>query len=794
MGVACFAVVPLQGAVHLWSRPALIRSEAQTAASDVPTPRAVFDRYCVSCHNEKNKPRAANLALDTLRLEDVPAGAATWEKVVRKLRTETMPPANMPRPDKATYSTVASWLEAQLDRAAMRALNPGRKAIHRLNRAEYTNAIRDLLALEVDGRALLPADDSSYGFDNIADVLSVSPGLLERYIRAARRISRLAVGDSTRWHPTTEIYATTDILIQEDLMSEDLPFGSRGGLAIRHYFPVDGEYVLKVRLQRSPAGEIVGLNQQETIDVRFDNTRLKVFPLGGRPRATDAEYQEVAPMSEPDVRVSVKAGTHLVGATFPKTRSESLGGVDPLYMPVRGYTFRAPGMSIDRIEIDGPYNVTGTTDTPSRREIFVCRPVQRSEEESCATRILSRLARRAYRRPVKDHDIQPLVRLYRAGRSEGTFETGITWALEKILCSLDFLFRIEGDPTDVPREAAYRLSDVELASRLSFFLWSSIPDDHLLDVALRGRLRDPRVLEQQVRRMLSDARSRALVTNFGGQWLHLRNLRAVVPEVTEFPEFDDNLREAMQRETELFLESQLRADRSVLDLLTADYSFLNERLASHYGIPHVHGSHFRRVKLPDDRRGGLLGHASILTVTAYPTRTSPTQRGKWVLENIIGAPPPPPPPNVPALKENGEGGSPPTSVRERLEQHRRNPVCASCHARMDPLGLALENYDGLGRWRTEDADAMIDASGVLPDGTKFTGPAELRTLLRSRGNEFVTTVTEKLLTYALGRGVEYYDMPSVRQVMREAAPSGYRWSALILGIVKSTPFQMRRAQ
>ena len=776
--------------------------EPEIPTSKAPSPqRALLNRYCVTCHNEKL--RTAELLLDKAVVENVGENAPVWEKVVRKLRSGAMPPAGMPRPDQATYNSLATYLETGLDRVAAAKPNPGRPAIHRLNRTEYTNAIRDLLAMDIDGASLLPADNSGYGFDNIADVLSVSPTLLERYTSAARKISRLAIGDPDIG-TDFKTYDVPKYLQQEDRMSEDLPFGSRGGIAIRHYFPLDGEYVIKIRLQRERQGAyILGLTEPHQLEVRLDGSRISLFTVG-RDRKdlsrsnvdSGTEYERTADEGL-EVRFAAKAGTRVVGVAFLKENSAPEGMIQPR---LAGFRF-APNIVVNpavaSVDIGGPYDAKGPGETPSRRKIFVCRPTgspaASKDEDQCVRKILSTLARRAYRRPVTEEDLQPLLSFYEAGRSKSGFEAGIGMALQRILVSLEFLFRIELDPVNIAPNTEYRISDLELASRLSFFLWSSIPDDQLLDLAAGGKLHDPAVLEQQVRRMLNDSRSQTLVSNFAGQWLYLRNLRSMIPDPAAFPDFDENLREAFQQETELFLESLLREDRSVLDLLNADYTFLNERLARHYGIPNIYGSHFRRVALSDEARRGLLGQGSILTVTSYATRTSPTLRGKWVLENILGIPPPPPPPNVPSLKENKDTNA--LSMRQRMEQHRANPVCASCHAGMDPLGFALENFSAIGEWRDTSGEgkAPIDASGVLPDGAKFQGPAELRKVLLSKPDQLVTTVTEKLLTYALGRGVEYYDAPAVRQITRLAASSDYRWSSLILGIVKSKPFQMRES-
>ncbi len=758
--------------------------------------KPLLDRYCVTCHNGRLK--TAGLMLDMLDLQDVSADAVRWEKVVAKLRSGAMPPAGAPRPGSDAYESMAASLEAALDRAAEARPRPGRPAVHRLNRAEYTNAIRDLLAVEIDGRSLLPADDSGYGFDNIADVLSMSPALLDRYMIAAGRISRMAVGDPSV-RPAVSTYSLRPTLVQDGRMSELLPFGSRGGLAARHYFPVDGEYVIKIRLQRTHANQIRGLGERNLVELRLDRTRVKTFSVGAEgPRdpwsaVPSASFYEQTADEGLDARVHVKAGMRTVGVAFPSKGGVPEGVLEPR-LSVATYEYagdRDSAMSLDSIRIDGPYNPTVPEASPSRTRIFLCQPARREGEDFCARKILSTLARRAYRRAVTEEDIRDLMGYYKTGRAKGTFDQGIELALRAMLVDPDFLFRIEHDPSGVAPGRAYRLTDVELASRLSFFLWSSIPDDELLDAAEAGKLRDRAVLAGQVRRMLRDARSNALITNFAGQWLYLRNLEGASPDPDAFPDFDDNLREAFRRETELFVESQLREDRSVTDLLTSNYTFVNERLARHYEIPKVYGNQFRRVTLPDETRRGLLGHGSILTVTSYANRTSPTLRGKWVLENLLGAPPPPPPPNVPALDDSD--GPAALTVRERMEQHRKNPVCASCHAPMDPLGLALENFDAIGKWRTREGQAEIDSSAVLPDGARFSGPTGLRGVVIGRGNRFAATVTEKLLTYAIGRGLDHYDAPVVRKVLREAASDDHRWSSLVLGIVTSAPFQMRQA-
>ena len=783
------------------SAPARPAAEASS-----PDARALLDEYCVACHNART--RTAGLMLDRADVRQVAAGAETWEKVVRKLRSGAMPPPGRRRPDPQALDAFVTGLEAELDAAAAARPDPGRRPDHRLNRFEYGNAVRDLLDLEIDAAALLPPDESDHGFDNIAEVLSMSPTLLGRYLFAARRISQLAVGDPTTG-PAVETFRVSRGLRQDERMSEDLPRGTRGGLAVRHYFPLDGEYVVKVRLGRNfTNSQIRAIATREEIDVLLDGVRITRFTLGGRcADATDdpactgsgiyrtSRYQLTADEAL-EVRFDAPAGMHTLGVAFVK-KSVLTEGPPPTLLPPRhtSSTYEAPRMDVDFIRLEGPFDPTGPGDTASRRRIFVCRPdgTGAEAEAACAREILGGLARRAYRRPVTDADVETLLAFYDAGRSEGGFERGIQEALTRLLVSPQFLFRVERDPADVAAGGVYRISDLELASRLSFFLWSTIPDDDLLAAAEAGALREPGVLGAQVRRMLADPRASALARNFGGQWLFVRNLRAVDPDASAYPEFDDNLREAFQRETELFLEHQIRDDRPLAELLTADHTFLNERLARFYGVRNVYGAHFRRVPMPDPRRAGLLGHASILTVTSYATRTSPVVRGKYLLDNILGAPPPPPPPNVPALEETDAAGAG-ASVREQMEQHRRSPVCASCHQRMDPLGFALENFDGIGQWRDTDGGGPIDASGLLPDGTAFTGPADFRAALLERRGEFVRTVAEKLLTYALGRAVGAPDMPAVRGILREAASDDHRWSSLILGIVESRPFQMRKAQ
>ena len=766
---------------------------AGAAAEEAATWRAVLDRYCVACHNRRTL--AGGLVLDDVDLGQVGPHAELWEKVLQKLHTRAMPPPGRPRPAPAVYDALGAWLEGSLGQWAADHPNPGRPPIHRLNRLEYENAVRDLLHLEIDAQALLPADDMAFGFDNNAAILTVAPGLLSRYMSAARTVSRLAVGD-----PAIEAdvvrYPVSPLLVQDGRMSDDLPFGSRGGAAVRHHFPRDGDYVLRVELRQNR-----GRNEPQEIDVRVDGERVALLRAGRWPDDAPAGSPgAAAPADGLAVRFPARAGTRLVSVSFTG-RTMAPEGVAPARLPLwtfstgRGYV---EPMALDGFEIEGPWEgeaaVASASDTPSRQRVFVCEPEGAADEEACAARILGTLARRAFHRPVTDDDLQILLAFYREGRGSGDFRAGVRRALESILVDPEFLFRIEVDPPGAAPGTAYRLSGVELAARLSFFLWASIPDDELLEAAAAGRLRDPDVLEAQVRRMLADERAGTLVTSFAAQWLHLRRMRTVAPDVNAFPAFDENLRDALIRETELFVASQLRDDRSVVELLTADYTFVDERLARHYGIPGVYGSRFRRVKWDDERRRGLLGQGSILTVTSLATRTSPVVRGKWILENVLGTPPPPPPPDVPELPEREESGEP-ASLRARLEAHRANPVCSGCHSRMDPLGFALENFDAVGRWRDTDAGgAPIDTAGVLPDGAAFDGLPALRDVLHGRRAEFVATVTEKLLTYALGRGVEPHDRPAIRAIVREAADDDYRWSSIILGIARSLPFQMRRSE
>ncbi len=804
--IASWTIALAAGLPHVQATGAQLEPRQTSVEASSAAGRALLNKYCVACHNARLQ--TAGLRLDTADLSAVGQNGDVWEKVVRKLRTGAMPPLGRPRPDQGAQMAFASWLESELDRAADAHPQPGRPAIHRLNRTEYANAIRDLFDIQIDGRTLLPGDSSdAHGFDNNAEILSVSPSLMERYLIAARKISRLVVGRPVG--PDFEQHRIHKWMMQSDRMSEDLPFGSRGGTAIPYYFPVDGEYVIKITLHRTGNDHIIGLGAPHDLEVRLDGRLIKQFTVGGEQWVkmappenyssnlkADPAWEDYSHNMDRDleVRTTVKAGHRVVATSF----------VDERWAP-EGVIQRQAGVSRDRNElpdgnpavaivtISGPFTAPRTSDSPSRTKLFVCRPSTSTDEEVCARKILAPLARRAYRRPLAEEDIQPLLKFFRAGRTQGDFDAGIEFALERLLTSPAFLFRLEANPSQTP-SSIHRISDVELASRLSFFLWSSIPDDTLLDVAAAGKLHESAVLEQQIHRMMSDARSKALVDNFVGQWLVVRNLRDVVPDSDLFTDFDENLREAFRQETQLFMESQLREDRSLLDLINANYTFVNERLARHYGIPNVYGNQFTRVTFTNDQRGGLVGQGSVLIVTSYPNRTSPVLRGKWLLENFFGTPPPPPPDDIPPLPENS-GTRQLTSVRERLEQHRASPACASCHARMDPLGFALENYDAIGAWRTiDEAGTRVDSSAELPDGTKFQGPAGLRSLLLANREQFVTTVVEKLMTYAIGRELAYYDAPAIRQVVRATKDKDFRWSSIILNIVKSLPFQMRSAE
>ena len=786
--------------------------------------RALLDQYCVICHNQAvvNSVAQPNEGLQTIQLRDVgltldvedvsnlAENPEVWEKVIKKLRVGVMPPPNYPRPDKESYDGFRTFLENELDRVASRQINPGRtQAFHRLNQTEYQNSVRDLLDLDIDVADMIPTDaPDQYGFDNNADVLALSPFSVERYVSAAHKIAELAVGATPRG-ASINTYDVPLNLIQDDRLSEELPFGSRGGTAIEHMFPVDGEYRIKLNLQTNYVDFVRGYDQPHKVELSLDGQHLETFAFGGDAPGTPAPYSYAGNIRGNDdweefmmafaeegfeIQVNVKAGPRVIGATFPREMWENEGIQQPRLFGYHLAVTELPDSNpaVDSIEIEGPLSVDGPGDTPSRRRIFSCLPANPDEEPACAQQILSSLARRAYRRPVSESDVQELVEFYNQGRLDGGFEVGIQFALERVLVSPDFLFRIEQDPADAQPGAMYAISDIELASRMSFFLWSSPPDDELLILAERGALREPGMLEQQVQRMMADPHADAFIKNFVGQWLYLRNLEDFYPDPAAFPEFDENLRTALQRETELFIDDQIRSDASLLELLSADYTFVNERLARHYDIPGVYGSRYRKVTVDGNQRGGLLGHGGLMMVTSYPNRTSPVLRGKFVLENLLGGPPPEPPPNVPALETSSDGKI--LTMREAMVMHRENPACRVCHAAMDPIGFSLENYDVVGKWRREFAGQPIDASGLLPDGNTFDGPDGLRGLLLERPDDLVGTITEKLMRFALGRSLEYYDMPEVRAVVRAASEDDYRWSSIILGVVESTPFQMRRTE
>jgi cytochrome c5 len=769
-----------------------LTAAAATSLTAQKVQRELLDEYCVVCHNQQAK--TAGLMLDKMDVEHPAQAAATWEKVILKLRGGMMPPQGNPAPDEKARFALITYLEDSLDRAAAAKPNPGRAPLHRLNRTEYGDAVRDLLDLDVDVSALLPADDESDGFDNIADVLKVSPSLLEQYLTASGKISALAVGDPATL-PVSRLVQVPPDLAQEDHI-DGLPLGTRGGILIRHNFPLDGEYDFSVALLQNIVGYLTGLEWPHQLEITIDGERVFLAPVGGEEdnKMSDANLGVAKDTLDARLRTRIKvaAGPHAVGVAF--LRKNSAESDEPLQPFTRDLDLQnMNGIPlIDHVQITGPFNATGPGDTPSRRRIFSCRPAAAKDEVACARTILSTLARRAYRRPLTAKDNETLLSFYQAGRNQGSFDAGIENALRLILASPNFLFRAEPDPAGQAVGSVYRVGDLELASRLSFFLWSSVPDEELLTAATQGKLHDPSVLEKEVRRMLADPKAQALVNNFAGQWLFLRNLQNVAPNEDIFPNFDDNLRQSFRKETELFFSSIIREDHNVLDLLNADYTFVNERLARHYGIPNIYGSQFRRVKLADENRRGLLGQGSVLTVTSQPNRTSPVLRGKWILENIMGTPPPAPPPNVPPLKENEEGAKKMLSVRALLEEHRKNPTCATCHKIMDPLGFSLDNFDAIGQWRVKESGNAIDASGQLADGTQVSGPVELRKALMKHPEQFVRTLTAKLMTYGLGRGLEYYDQPAVRKVEQDAARGNYRFSALVLGIVESAPFQMKQ--
>jgi mono/diheme cytochrome c family protein len=811
--------VRMFGLAMFFSAAIIVSASVQTAAPQAPssstasTPRAILEKYCITCHNEKL--RTAGLALDTLDISNPSANAQIWERVIAKLRAGSMPPQGNPRPDRETYRSIATWLENEIDRAWAAKPYPGRiGAVHRLNRTEYNNAIRDLFALNQDVRSLLPGDETADGsFDNFADSLSISTAHLERYLSVSRQITRLATGLPPT-NPKVDRFEIPLHMLQEDRQSEDLPLGSRGGIAVNYNFPVDGDYLIKVRLQRQYQDYIKGMGWPQQLDVRLDGKLVKRFLVGGsakgRPAAAsyagDGEpgfagddewekYMQIGGDASLEVRVPVDAGPHMVGVSFVRELWEPEGLPQPqqrgrvitndqVYM---GYA------NVGVLQIGGPFSAAKIAkDTPSRRAIFICYPRAVSEESACATKILSRMARLAYRRPVTKDDVQTLLGFFSTGRKDGgSFDAGIQFALERLLVDPDFLLRVYRDSKQ--SEGIYRLTDVEVASRLSFFLWSSIPDDRLLDLAERGQLTNPQVLEKEVRRMLVDPRALdSLVGDFTAQWLNLRRVAEVIVDPERYPNYDASLLQGFQKETELFVSSAVREDRSVTELLNANYTFLNERLARHYGIPGIYGSRFRRVTLSNlEQRGGLLAQGALLAATSYPDRTSPVLRGKFLLDNIFGLPVPPPPAGVDTNLTDKPGAAP-KSIRERLAQHRTSPTCNSCHSVLDPLGFALENFDVIGGWRTiDESGGPVDASGTTAGGRKIEGLQGLRAALLDEPEQFPRTLTEKLMGYALGRRTEYYDRPAVRNIVRDAAAQNYRWSALIVGIVKSPAFLMR---
>jgi hypothetical protein len=761
-------------------------SAAYRAVANVPDNphlQDTVDRYCVTCHNDALK--TAGLSLQHVDVADVADGAETWEKVLRKLKVQSMPPSGVPRPDSATYDEFAGYLETALDTYASDRPQPGRSSIRRMNRNEYINAVRDVLAVDIRDDTILPADDTMFGFDNIGDVLTLSPLLAEQYIAAARKVRRQALGEPDM-QPVFDIYTVSGYLMQTDRMDESMPFGSRGGTSVQHHFPLDGEYVVQVRLQRNSREYIRGLLEPSQFDLRLDGKRITTITIGGEVHGRSAgifssgesgdveqEHYERTADNILEARFYAQAGTRQLTVTFLGNNSvpeEPLTARHTLYDYAQ---FKGGVPAVHTVAVGGPFDAKGISQTASREQILVCRPAQ-DDQDACARRVISRLAHRAYRRPPSALELDELMLFYRQGADQG-FEQGIGLAIERLLAGPEFLFLVVEQPDSAAPGSVFPISDLELASQLSFFLWSTLPDEELLDLAEAKQLSKPKILEQQVRRMLDDPRSETLVSNFAAQWLQLRKLSAMAPNTDLFPYFDDNLMLAFQKETELFFDYILRNDRPLLELLDADYTFVNERLAQHYEIPNVYGSHFRRVSLDD------------------PT---PTIRGKWVLENILGAPPPPPPANVPGLREENDQGQV-LNMRQQMEQHRANPVCASCHKVMDPLGFALENYDAIGKWRSIDAasHSAIDSSGALPDGTPFVGPVELRrVLIENRQEDFVLTTIEKLLTYALGRGIDHRDAPVMRTIMRQSAPDDYRLSSMIMAIVESTPFQMRTAR
>jgi hypothetical protein len=763
---------------------------AERPPLDASLDRAAVQKFvtghCTSCHNGAVKK--AGLDLDALGAEGVAAHPEVWEKVARKLAARQMPPAGRPRPDERTFESFVAVLEAELDRGATARPDPGRTpTLRRLNRTEYQNAVRDLLALDVDAAALLPADEANHGFDS-APLGDLSPTLLDRYLTAARKISRAAVGRAPT-SPNCDTFRVPADRTQEGHV-EGLPPGTRGGILIPLTAPQGGEYDVQVWLTRDRNEHVEGLSEPHELEVLLDRGRLASFTV--RPPDRGKGHDKVDAGLK--ARIKMAAGPHDLGVTFVQNPQSLL---ETRRQPYQAHfnLHRHPRVSpaVYQVSVTGPYNARGHGTTPSRRRIFPREPAGPGDEEACARKDLSALLRRAYRRPVTGADLDKAMRFYRQGRKDGDFDSGMEMAVSAVLVNPQFLFRVEQEPKGLAPKTAYRVTDVDLASRLSFFLWSSIPDDELLDLAERNELHKPDVFEKQVRRLLADGGSRNLATNFAAQWLHLRNLEPITPDLRLFPDFDDNLRKAFRQETELFVESVIRDDRSVLDLLRADYTFLNDRLAKHYGVPHVYGSRFRRIDLgPGRQRGGLLRQGSVLTVTSYATRTSPVVRGKWVLETFLGTPPPPPPGNVPSLKDNTVAASLP--IRERLAEHRSDAACASCHRLIDPVGFPLEQFDAVGRWRTLDEGRPVDAAGGLPDGSECAGVAGLERALLRRPELFARTLTEKLFVFALGRAPDEADAPAVRKIVRDARAKDYSFSSLVVGLTTSVPFQMRRSQ
>jgi hypothetical protein len=781
----------------------------QTQSSPAPAPvnaeaaksRVFLDKYCVACHNQRTAfPIEGPVRLDAAAFNDLSGHAETWERVLRKLSVRAMPPQGSPRPAEAEYAGFTGWLTASLDHAWEGHSTPGRYVVHRLNRAEYANAVRDLLAVDIDVSDVLPTDGAEFGFDNIATALKSSPLLLEGYVNAAQRVSAMAVGDPQVKPGTTEHSISREF--SQSGYIDGLPLGTIGGTVVRHSFPADAEYKLSGRLVRGVQEGYAGVEGNDTpytFVITVDGTEVYSAPVGG-PKDTEMQAADLA-AAQPVIdkrmtgRVRVTAGPHDVGFTWKERPGQLQDVWEPSRRDSQEVHMVAGIPRLRTVSIDGPYNVYGLSEGPSRQRLYVCHPGANVDETACATKILTNLARRAYRRPVTSADVEAPLSFYKQARhSGGSFDDGIRAGVARVISSPYFLYRIEKDPAGAPAGIAHPVSEIELASRLSFFLWSSIPDDKLLDLAAAGRLREPAVLAAQVQRMLEDDRSDAMVENFTGQWLQLRNLEAkVVPDLLMFPDFDDNVRKAFRKETEEFFGYILRDNRSTLELLSADYTFLDERLAKHYGIPGVYGPRFRKVKLTDPHRRGLLGQGSILAMTSVATRTSPVFRGKYVLSTFLNTPPSPPPPNVPTLEESNKGvAALPKTVREQLELHRKNPTCASCHRIIDPVGFALENFDSVGHWRNAGLDgAPLDTSGVLADGSKVNGPVALREAILSHPDAFTTIVTERMLTYALGRGLEPDDMPVVRRIEKKAAQNDYKLSSIVMGIIESAPFQMR---